>query len=365
MATHTITPAATHTVESATTHTITRAATQTITPAVAAARASRATAAIGTLGIATAVFVVARAFASWQVGGGHGHTVSLFGGRLSYPAANATAIGVLALALLGALVAATAILAAAHELRAARRLDACLRAARRPDAGVARSATPTTTALGADAIVVEGRLPQAFCAGLVRPRVYITIGALERLDEAALAAVLEHERHHARRRDPLRLASGRVLSKALFFLPWLRALAERERSLAELSADDSATIGGDRSALARAMLAFEESGGIDPERVDRLLGAGDPPSWRFPTALFLMALFVFALLAGVAALGSQFASGSATLALPLLSRQPCVIMLALVPAGVGFLGLRAAGRMRAAWRAASLRERFQGPRSIA
>jgi hypothetical protein len=328
-------------------------ATHTITPAVAAARASRATAAVGALGIATSLFVVSRAFASWQVGGGHAHTLSLLGGRLSYPAANAAAIGVLSLALLGAAVAATAIVAAVRELRAARRLDACL----------ARASA--AIALAADAIVVEGRRPQAFCAGLLRPRVYITTGALERLDEAALAAVLAHERHHARRRDPLRLASGRVLSKALFFLPWLRALAERERALAELSADDSATIGGDRSALARAMLAFEESGGIDAERVDRLLGAGDPPAWRFPTALFLLALFVFALLAGVAVVGSRLASGTATLALPLLSRQPCVIMLALVPAGIGFLGLRAVGRMRAAWRAASSRERFQGPRSIA
>jgi Zn-dependent protease with chaperone function len=338
-------------------------ATHTITPAVAAARASRATSAVGALGIATSVFVVSRAFASWQVGGSRAHTVSLLGGRLSYPAANAAAIGVLALALLGATVTATALLAAVRELRAARRLDACLRAAPRPDAGPARSAA--ATALAADAIVLEGGKPQAFCAGLLRPRIYITTGSLERLDEAALAAVLEHERHHARRRDPLRLASGRVLSRALFFLPWLRTVTERERALAKLSADDSATIGGDRSALARAMLAFEDSSGIDPERVDRLLGADDPPAWRFPTALFLASLSVFALVAGTAVLGSRFASGTATLAPPLLSRQPCVIMLALVPAGVGFLGLRAAGRMRAAWLAASSRERCRGPRSIA
>jgi Zn-dependent protease with chaperone function len=270
-------------------------ATHTLTPAVAAARASRATSAVGALGIATSVFVVSRAFASWQVGGSRAHTVSLLGGRLSYPAANAAAIGVLALALLGATVTATAILAAVRELRAARRFDACLRAATRPEAPPARPAA--ATALAADAIVLEGGKPQAFCAGLLRPRVYITTGSLERLDEAALAAVLEHERHHARRRDPLRLASGRVLSRALFFL--------------------------------------------------------------------LASLFVFALVAGIAVLGSRFASGTATLAPPLLSRQPCVIMLALVPAGAGFLGLRAAGRMRAAWLAASSRERFRGPRSIA
>lgn len=338
-------------------------ATHTITPAVAAARASRATLAVGALGIATSLFVVSRAFASWQVGGSRAHTVSLLGGRLSYPAANAAAIGTLALALLGAAVAVAAILAAVRELRAARRLHACLRAAPRPQAGQAGSATATAPA--ADAIVLEGSKPQAFCSGLLRPRLYITTGALERLDEAAVAAVLEHERHHARRRDPLRLASGRILSTALFFLPWLRTLTERERALAELSADDSAIVGCDRSALARAMLALEESGGIDPDRVDRLLGDDDPPAWRFPTALFLAALLVIALLAGIAVLASRVASGTATLALPLLSRQPCVIVLALVPAGVGFLGLRAAGRMRAAWRAASSREHFPGPRSIA
>jgi beta-lactamase regulating signal transducer with metallopeptidase domain len=329
-------------------------ATQTITPTFAAARASRATAAVGAVGIAASLFVVSRVFASWQVGGARPHTVPLLGRRLSYPTANAAAIVVLGLALLGATVAAVAIVATVRELRASRRLARLL-----------RDAAARIDKLAADAIVIEGREPEAFCAGLLRPRVYITTGALERLDEAALTAVLEHERHHARRRDPLRLASGRVLSKALFFLPWLGTLAERERALAELSADDSATVGGDRSALARAMLAFEESGGIDPERVDRLLGADDPAAWRFPTAVFLAALTVSALLAGIAALGSRFASGTVTLAPPLLSRQPCVIMLALVPAAVSFLGLRAVGRMRAAWLAASLRDDFRGPRSIA
>jgi beta-lactamase regulating signal transducer with metallopeptidase domain len=211
--------------------------------------------------------------------------------------------------------------------------------------------------------VIESPEPHAFCAGLLRPRVFITTAALQRLDDEALAAVIAHERHHAQRRDPLRRAAGRVLASSLFFLPQVRALADRERALAELSADESAALGRGRPALARAMLAFEPAGGIDPDRVDRLLGEAQPADWRFPTALVAAALAVTALLAAAAALVAQFASGSATLAAPFLSSRPCVIMLALVPAAVAFLGLRAVGRMRGSWPIASSRERFRDPRS--
>src|SRR4051794_29773313 len=67
--------------------------------------------------------------------------------------------------------------------------------------------------------------PQAFCAGYVRQRVYISTGALALLSEPELAAVRAHDRHHAASRDPLRLACARVCSHALFFLPALRRAA--------------------------------------------------------------------------------------------------------------------------------------------
>src|SRR6202042_615319 len=151
-----------------------------------------------------------------------------------------------------------------------------------------------------DALLIDDAQPRAFCAGLLSPRIYVSTGALALLDDAALSAVLAHERHHARRRDPLRLAAGRVLARAVFFLPELGDLVERERALAELSADESAV--GDspanRSALARAMLSFSDPQaqadaiGIDPARVDYLLG--DSPSWRFPALLCLVAAAVLA-----------------------------------------------------------------------
>ena len=69
--------------------------------------------------------------------------------------------------------------------------------------------------------------------GLLRPRVYVSTGALERLGEAELAAVVAHEAHHAARRDPLRILVARAIGDAYS----LGALPRREQALAELAAD--------------------------------------------------------------------------------------------------------------------------------
>jgi hypothetical protein len=89
------------------------------------------------------------------------------------------------------------------------------------------------------------------------------------------------------------------------------------------------------------MLTFSDAtvpgrtGGIDPIRVDYLLG--ESPSWRFPVALCLLAAAFIALLLAIAVLAGHLARGSATLAPPFLSRQPCVVVLALIPTAAGLL----------------------------
>lgn len=126
-------------------------------------------------------------------------------------------------------------------------------------------------------LLADGR-PQAFCAGYLRPRVYLSTGAWASLAEEELQAVIAHERHHLRRRDPLRIAVVRILADGLFFMPVLPRLAERYVSLAELAADEAALRDRDPSILAGALLSFGGRGvpgaavGIAPERVDQLLG---------------------------------------------------------------------------------------------
>jgi peptidase M48-like protein len=309
---------------------------------MAAARVGRAGGLLGALGAGSSLFVISRLLVTWRVSpAAASHRIALLGQDVSYPAANLAALVVLGLALMGFAVTALMVTGALRELLAGRRLQRALAAgAPRP--------------LG-DVLVIGDEHPRAFCAGWLRPRVYVSTGALARLDEAALGAVLAHERHHARRRDPLRSMAGRVVARALFFAPGVAELVRRQEALAELSADESAINAspGNRSALARAMLCFSEASrrddptGIAPERVDYLLG--EPPRWRFPLLLCLLTAGVLAVLVGIAVLAGQLASGSATLAPPFLSRQPCVIVLATIPALLGLaLGwLRREGSRRA------------------
>jgi len=307
--------------------------------ALAATRVACAGGLLATLGLASSLFAVSRLIEVWRVAPATtSHELSIVGEQLSYPAANLAAVVVLALAALGLAVTAMAVAGAARELVAACRFGRSIRGCEPRPLG--------------DAWVVPDERLRAFCAGLIRPRVYISSGAVALLDEHALRAVLAHERHHASRRDPLRSAAGRVLARALFFIPGLGDLVDRQEALAELSADESAVAGAPerRSALARAMLSFSaESGadevvGIDPARVDYLLG--EPPSWRFPVALCLGALILIALLAAAGALAGQVASGTTSLAPPFLSSRPCVVVLAAIPLGLGLGALRLRRRVR-------------------
>ena len=121
---------------------------------------------------------------------------------------------------------------------------------------------------GRSVAIVPGGRPLAFCAGLLRPRVYVSSGAVERLSADALAAVVEHEAHHAARRDPLRILVARAIGEAYS----LTALPRREQALAELAADAAAVRRRGAGPLAAALLAFDASD-VAPERVDRLAGA--------------------------------------------------------------------------------------------
>lgn len=190
---------------------------------------------------------------------------------------------------------------------------------------------------GAPLTVFTHEHPEAFCAGLLRPRVYLSSAALESVEDGELAAVIEHESHHCRRRDPLRILIVQVLSDCLFFLPVMRHLRERYRTLAELAADEAAMSGGaDRRSLAAALLAFAEgpSGvvGIAPERVDHLLG--ESRRWELPVSLLVGAL---ATLAGLAAIAMTLAHTAApgSMSVAALSAQACMIAMVVLPVMLG------------------------------
>ena len=235
---------------------------------------------------------------------------------------------------------------------AARSCLAQLRSRRRFLAGV--GLVGSVAVAGHEAVVVVDERPLAFCTGLLRPTIYISRGALALLDVDQLDAVVAHEAHHARRRDPLRIFVARTLGEALFFLPVLRRLSTRYAALAELAADEAAVRrSGTRRPLAAALLAFEAAPsasvvGIAPERVDHLLGSR--PRWELPAALLAGTGLTLAGLFLVVARTAD-AAGRASVDMPLLLAQACMVAMTLAPLVAGAAVLlgskRAIGRRRA------------------
>jgi bla regulator protein blaR1 len=276
--------------------------------------------ALGGTGLAAAAGALGLGVSAVRVAPADAHRMSVGGLRFTYPALNVAAAILLAFAALGAAVLVVTVRATIRHLRAHRRLVRAL-----PVVGS-----------HADATMIETATPLAFCAGWLRPRIFVSRAAVEQLSAAELDAVLAHERHHRARRDPLRLAVGRVLCHALFFLPVLRPLQARHGDEAELRADAAAVDAVDAAPLASALLILGTTGdgvvGISPERVDHLLGHSS--AWSPPWLLLVAAL---ATLAGLIALLWRV-SGSASIAATLsLSSQPCVLVLALVPVVAGLV----------------------------
>lgn len=264
-------------------------------------------------------------------------------------AASLPAILVTVLASIGVAAGVCALRSLDRHCRAQRRLEQRLNVRRHIRVG------------GVTAHVFGDTRPHAFCAGLLRPRIYLSTGALSVLSWTELNAVVAHEAHHVAQRDPLRILLARVLRDALFFLPIMRHVADRYCALAEMAADDAAVrYCGDRRALASAMLIFEErapSGavGIAPERVDHLLG--EPARWQLSLSL---------LAAGIATLAAVGLLGVATaLAVPadgipvgVMLGQACMFAMIAAPVIAGATLILTVSRARAP--SASLIRRFLG-----
>ena len=276
----------------------------------------------GAAGMAAAAVAVGAAVGSVHrasMGAGH---LNVAGVALSYPQLNVAEWLLIGLAALGATAITVACRTSVRQRRIYRRFLERLEIIGRLDGH------PTVE-------VIAGSRPEAFCAGYLRPTVYISKGALEALTVAELDAVLAHEYHHRLVRDPLRFAVGRILTRALFFVPVLQPLFDRDADLAELNADGAAVeaSGGRQGPLASALLLFDASAppgvsGISSARFDSLLG--EPVRWRLPVWLMLASLATLAALSVLSWEVSGIASVRATFNLPFLSSRPCVaVMLAL------------------------------------
>ncbi len=253
--------------------------------------------------------------------------------RFLLPHVTPNRLAVLALGLLGIVALARGVHSAARQTRAAHRLARAV------------------AILGEHKIshqsvrVIAGTRAVAFCMGFLRPRIYLSRVALERLSEAQLAAVLAHEAHHARRRDPLRQAVLAVLADSLFFLPALRRLEQRYQELAELAADEAAVNAVENaSVLAAAILQFDDHSiqgtiGVTADRVDHLLGS--PVRWRVSVSMLAATVLTGGGLLAVAFVAGSAGSGRTSLGA--MAEQLCMAAMALAPI-LSLLALAMVGR---------------------
>jgi Zn-dependent protease with chaperone function len=104
--------------------------------------------------------------------------------------------------------------------------------------------------------------PALFCAGVRRPVVYVSRGALALLDDQELRAALAHEAAHAERKDPERSWVVMGLRALMCLNPTFQILARTLARDAERLADErGAELGADRLALASALLKLHRATG--------------------------------------------------------------------------------------------------------
>jgi len=181
--------------------------------------------------------------------------------------------------------------------------------------------------------VFAGHEPVAFCAGLLRPRVYVSTGLIAILGDEQLAAVLAHEQHHRRTRDPLRLAVVQAGARALFFVPVLRPLHGAYATVAELGADAAAIAAshGRCRPLASALTVVVSGAGdpvslgVSAERVDQMMGR--PPGRLVPARAVLLGLVSLVLLGGGVALAQWLVHRGAVDVATLTTQLPVFVVL--------------------------------------
>lgn len=149
--------------------------------------------------------------------------------------------------------------------------------------------------------VFEDRSPLAFAGGFLKPRIFLSTKLVEILDEKELRAVVLHESHHQRSKDPLKGLVVSFISDFLFFLPVSSFLNRTFHLTSELTADahsvDSQT---DPLDLVSSLLKVQKLNGpaaswfFDPttERAKQLLGQPATISLPIKKAFLTLVLLV-------------------------------------------------------------------------
>ena len=93
----------------------------------------------------------------------------------------------------------------------------------------------------------------SFCIGLLQPQIVVSSGLLDQVSNRELTAILAHEQHHQRHRDPLRLLVVMLARVMLYPLPAIHDFHRSFQARIEIEADETAVARSGRPALAAAL----------------------------------------------------------------------------------------------------------------
>ncbi|MBI5875668.1 MAG: M56 family metallopeptidase [Deltaproteobacteria bacterium] len=91
-------------------------------------------------------------------------------------------------------------------------------------------------------VIRDKKLKTAFTHGLLYPKIYISQGFMNSLDNSELKAVYLHELHHKNRKDPLRFFILSIARDAFFYIPISRFVERFIHNRTEIQADDAVVV---------------------------------------------------------------------------------------------------------------------------
>lgn len=90
--------------------------------------------------------------------------------------------------------------------------------------------------------VINTQEPVAFTFGFLRPKIVLSTGLINILNEQELEAVIHHETAHQKYHDPTSVFTLRLLSEVFWYIPLLKWVNQNFRMMIELAADEHAVV---------------------------------------------------------------------------------------------------------------------------
>jgi len=160
-------------------------------------------------------------------------------------------------------------------------------------------------------IVISHPAPLAITMGFIQPKIVLSTGLINLLNEDELSAVISHEMYHKENRDPLTIFLMSLCSSTMWYIPILKWFNQKYRIIKEILADEyaiekqgtSVNLG---SALLKMLqvarhekMAFAYASFADTSvnyRIEYMLNPIKGVQMKLPLTVMLISLTIFSLI---------------------------------------------------------------------